>query len=96
MEALDDSFLALNILLLNHHSCYLQCLHAQTTVMVNSTKLIMMAMMYASLPLQLNTSMVQRQGIWSVAIKMSLQNWTLVGVTWRAIFATIQFAHNLC
>lgn len=65
--------------------------------MVNSTKLIiMMAMMYASLPLQLNTSMVQRQGIWSVAIKMSLQNWTLVEVTWRAIFATIQFAHNLC
>lgn len=38
----------------------------------------MMAMMNASLPLQLNTSMVQRQGIWSVAIKMSLQNWTLV------------------
>lgn len=38
----------------------------------------MMAMMYASLPLQLNPSMIQRQGIWSVAIKMSLQNWTLV------------------
>lgn len=29
--------MALNILLLNHHSCYLQCLNAQTTVMVNST-----------------------------------------------------------